>query len=79
MEQQIRQMAELYQLVCPITKELMRDPVVASDCYTYERGAIEAWMAKSMVSPKTGAPLPNKELVPNLTLRASISLLLPRH
>jgi hypothetical protein len=72
-------MAELYQWVCPITKELMRDPVVASDCYTYERRAIEEWMSRSMISPKTGTPLPNKELVPNLTLRASISLLIPRH
>ena len=71
-------MAEAYQLTCPITKELMRDPVVASDGYTYERAAIEAWMAESMVSPRTGQPLKHKDLVPNLTLRASISILIPR-
>lgn len=75
---QIRQLAEAYQLTCPITRELMRDPVVASDGYTYERAAIEAWMAASMVSPRTGQPLKHCDLVPNLTLRASISILIPR-
>ncbi|BDA43432.1 probable serine/threonine-protein phosphatase 6 regulatory ankyrin repeat subunit [Coccomyxa sp. Obi] len=75
---EVRRMAEAYQLTCPITKELMRDPVVASDGYTYERAAIEAWMADSMVSPRTGQPLRHKDLVPNLTLRASISILIPR-
>ena len=75
---QIQQMASLYGLACPITKELMRDPVVASDGYTYERSAIEAWMGKTMLSPITHAPLPHKDLVPNLTMRSAISLLIPR-
>lgn len=29
--------------VCPITQDLMDDPVVAADGYTYERDAIQEW------------------------------------
>jgi hypothetical protein len=76
--QQIQQMASLYGLACPLTRQLMRDPVVASDGYTYERAAIEAWMESRAVSPITRAPLPGRELVPNLTMRSAISLLIPR-
>jgi hypothetical protein len=54
-------MASLYGLACPLTKRLMRNPVVASDGYTYERAAIERWMASSGArSPITGAPLPTQ-------------------
>jgi hypothetical protein len=33
------------ELICPITQELMRDPVVAEDGYTYEREAILRWFS----------------------------------
>ncbi len=46
--------------------------------YTYERRAIEAWMAAHSDSPMTSAALPHKELVPNLTMRSAIQLLIPR-
>ena len=29
--------------VCPITQEIMRDPVILSDGHTYEKTAIEKW------------------------------------
>merc|ERR1711998_122226 len=42
---------------CPITFERSIDPVVASDGITYDRAAIEHWLATgSTVSPITGAP-----------------------
>eukprot|EP01117_Protostelium_nocturnum_P013709 TRINITY_DN5144_c0_g1_i2.p1 TRINITY_DN5144_c0_g1~~TRINITY_DN5144_c0_g1_i2.p1 ORF type:complete len:411 (+),score=88.91 TRINITY_DN5144_c0_g1_i2:43-1275(+) len=31
-------------LLCPITQEIMNDPVMASDGHTYERSAIEEWI-----------------------------------
>jgi hypothetical protein len=43
---------------CPITLELMRDPVLAKDGHTYERNAIEGWFEQSSgtdrnaISPK---------------------------
>ena len=42
--------------LCPLTKELMRDPVSASDGHAYERGAIEAWLAKG----NTKSPMTNE-------------------
>lgn len=33
------------ELICPITQELMRDPVVAEDGYTYEKEAILRWFS----------------------------------
>jgi hypothetical protein len=59
---------------CPITLEIMTNPVLASDGHTYERKAIEAWMARSgtrPVSPKTNAPLLT-HLTPNHSLRCLI-------
>ena len=43
---------------CPITTELMVDPVIAADGETYERAAIEEWFALG----KTTAPVSNEEL-----------------
>ena len=41
-------------LVCPLTKELLGEPVKLSDGYTYERAAIESWLEKNDTSPMTG-------------------------
>ena len=48
--------------------------------YTYERSAIEGWLSLHGVSPITKQPLPSQsELVPNLTMRSAIHLLIPQH
>jgi pSer/pThr/pTyr-binding forkhead associated (FHA) protein len=60
------------EFVCPITFEVMNDPVVGSDGHTYERGAIEKWLRSNSKSPRNGEPLPNKTLVPNLNLKKLI-------
>jgi len=56
-------------LRCPISKEVMTDPVVTADGVTYERNAIEQWLRTSRVSPRTGLLLSNVELSPNYALR----------
>ena len=53
------------QLICPITNELMVDPVLASDGYTYERDAILTWFSTKNTSPMTNAILDNKDLKKN--------------
>ena len=58
--------------VCPITQELMNDPVFASDGHTYERQAIERWIAKNATSPKTGCELEMTMLFPNHAMRGQI-------
>ncbi len=58
--------------VCPITQEVMVEPVFAADGYTYERMAIEAWVAGHSTSPMTNLPLQHQQLTPNLGLRSAI-------
>ena len=58
--------------LCPLTLEPMQDPVVTCDGQTYERGAIEQWLAQSSTSPLTGQQLPHLGLAPNVVLRGLI-------
>jgi hypothetical protein len=61
-----------HNFICPLTKQLMTDPVLAADGITYERAEIERWMQTSNVSPVTGKALSHKELTPNSRLKAAI-------
>jgi len=56
-------------IVCCITGELMKDPVMCSDGHSYERQAIENWFQNNDTSPLTGARLDHKMLLPNHALR----------
>ena len=58
--------------VCPITAEIMTDPVCTADGFTYECTAIMEWLSTNDTSPSTGATLGNKVLIPNLSLRSMI-------
>ena len=58
--------------ICPITMELMNDPVICGDGHSYERSAIEMWLQNSDRSPKTNLPLQHLHLTPNHTLRMAI-------
>ena len=58
---------------CPITTEIMIDPVSCSDGHSYERDAIENWFnTGNITSPKTNMRLENRELLPNHTLKGAI-------
>ena len=61
--------------ICPITAEIMTDPVSTSDGFTYERAAITEWLRTKDTSPKTGAKLESKKLIPNHSLRSMIRAL----
>ncbi|KPP77542.1 WD repeat, SAM and U-box domain-containing protein 1-like [Scleropages formosus] len=62
------------EFLCPITREIMKDPVLAADGYSYEREAIEDWIkAKNRSSPMTNLPLPTTTVTPNRTLKMAIS------
>jgi hypothetical protein len=49
-------------LICPITLQMFRDPVVAADGHTYERAAIVQWITEHGTSPITRQPLIIDEL-----------------
>jgi hypothetical protein len=58
---------------CPITSELLHDPVIADDGHSYERTAIESWFATgNRTSPVTGQRLESLVLRPNHALRSAI-------
>ena len=57
---------------CPITQDVMMDPVKTVDGMTYDRPAIERWFSMSSTSPLTGLPLASRALVPHTSLREQI-------
>lgn len=59
--------------ICAISHELMRDPVLAADGFTYEREQIEMWIKRSETSPMTNTPLEHPHLVPDMSMRQAIS------
>ncbi|KAI4332810.1 hypothetical protein L6164_017689 [Bauhinia variegata] len=58
--------------ICPILQDVMEDPCVAADGYTYDRKAIEQWFLDKDKSPMTNISLPHKSLIPNYTLLSAI-------
>jgi hypothetical protein len=58
---------------CPITHEVMTDPVIGSDGITYERSAITYWLSKESVSPMTKQPMSLSDLKPNLAIKELIA------
>jgi len=61
------------EFLCPITREIMTDPVIASDGFSYERSAISGWIESGKItSPMTNSPLSNPTLTPNRSLKNAI-------
>lgn len=61
-------------ICCPITREVMKEPVTAQDGHSYEKNAIVEHLKKSNLSPLTGLPM-GTQLTPNLTLKKLIATL----
>ena len=61
---------------CPLTHEVMRDPVMLADStsgHSYEREAIEAWLERgSLTDPMTNMTLTSGRLIPNRNLKEGI-------
>ena len=60
------------QYLCPITGEVMEDPVTTADGHAYERAAIAQWLQAHDTSPVTNAQLPHRKLAPAHALRQLI-------
>jgi hypothetical protein len=59
---------------CPITLTRFSDPVVAADGRTYERAAIETWLAEHTTSPLTNLVLPHLGLRPDTVCQLKMVL-----
>ncbi|PNH03017.1 U-box domain-containing protein 10 [Tetrabaena socialis] len=58
---------------CPVSMELMADPVMVATGHTYDRQCIEKWLAQgNRTCPVTGMRLRHLELTPNYALRTAI-------
>ncbi|URD88336.1 U-box domain-containing protein [Musa troglodytarum] len=59
---------------CPISLDLMEDPVVVSTGQTYDRSSITQWIEDGhRTCPNSGQTLSNNRLIPNRALRSLIS------
>lgn len=61
--------------ICPISLQIMKDPVTAVTGITYDRDTIEYWLSTALdvMCPVTKQPLPkDSDLTPNHTLRRLI-------
>ena len=59
--------------ICPITQEMMVNPVMTADGFSYEKSAILKWIQTGrMESPLTGLKLDHDVLTPNHSLRAIV-------
>jgi hypothetical protein len=57
---------------CPVSQQVMHDPVVLCDGHTYERRYIERWLQEHNTSPVSGLQLPQRDIYPNHALRNAI-------
>lgn len=59
--------------ICPISQDIMKDPVVDPHGISYERAEIVRWLNQNHTDPITRSrPLYVNQLVPNLALKATI-------
>ena len=59
--------------ICPLTHELMKTPVIDREGNTFEKDAIEKWLADgNAVSPVTRNPMRSTDLAPNRAISNAI-------
>ncbi|KAF8733111.1 hypothetical protein HU200_015478 [Digitaria exilis] len=59
--------------ICPISQDVMNDPHIAADGFTYEAEFIRSWLDSGHdTSPMTNLRLEHDELIPNRALRSAI-------
>lgn len=70
----------LQDLRCPISLELMTDPVTVATGHTYDRASIARWFKSGYLTcPVTGEKLANTELIPNSAIRKLIEQFCRHH
>eukprot|EP01040_Poterioochromonas_malhamensis_P005344 gene5344-5731_t len=67
------------QFICPITREIMVDPVIDPNGISYEREAIMKWIELQQTSPFTRDSCLSTQLVPNRALKELIETFKRNH
>jgi len=60
------------EFICPITHEIMKEPAMAEDGFTYESSAIDEWFKIKPYSPMTNLELASTETIMNKVLKDKI-------
>jgi tetratricopeptide (TPR) repeat protein len=63
---------DIHCFVCPISLDMMEDPVVTPSGHSFEREALEEWIDNGGEDPLTRQPLSRADLRPNIALRDAI-------
>ena len=63
---------DLEHFQCPLTLEVMKNPVVTVDGHSFEESAIRLWLQNHDTNPMTNKVLQSKILIPNISLKAAI-------
>ena len=61
--------AILSTITCPITQDIMNEPVQGSDGKTYEKTAIIRWLQQHGTSPETREPMQIADLKENYAIK----------
>ena len=61
-----------HEFICPITTEIMKDPVILTDGHVYEKSAIKKWLQNNNTSPLTKINVDKDILIPCFVLRKQI-------
>jgi hypothetical protein len=63
---------EYESFLCPISQEVMYDPVITPKGISFERKAILNWLSKKKECPITKTPLNENDLISNYALKQAI-------
>ena len=58
--------------MCPLTSDIMEDPVMTREGHSFEKSAILSWLSRHSTCPMTYEPLEISQLVANHALRNEI-------
>jgi len=63
---------EYESFLCPISQEIMSDPVITPKGITYDKKSILNWLKNNSICPITKTPLQEKDLIVNYSLKNAI-------
>ncbi|KAL9657198.1 hypothetical protein ABK040_011420 [Willaertia magna] len=64
---------QLEKHICPISQQLMIDPVIIESGHTFERSSIEEWLKSNNTCPITRKKIKTTLILPNINAKSAIS------
>lgn len=67
-----RYIQDISAFICPISQEVMKDPVITPYGHCYDRESITDWLSSHRTDPLTNQPLSLEDLKPCFALKSAI-------